>query len=109
MQWSLEQEMGEHRLEKALRFGAALRSFWQVRGYFREGRIFLERVLAQSEGGEISLRAQALNDAVLLAVSQGDHTWGGKRGARRIWSATKRWEMAPPLHTPFTCWDGWLC
>lgn len=79
MQWSLEQERGRDRLEKAFRFGAALRSFWQVRGYFREGRIFLERVLAQSEESQPFWRAQALNDAVLLAVSQGDHRWGEVR------------------------------
>ena len=76
MQWSLEQEEDRSRLEVAFRFGAALRSFWQVRGYFREGRAFLERVLAQSEGSQPSWRAKALNDAVLLAVSQGDHAWG---------------------------------
>jgi predicted ATPase/DNA-binding CsgD family transcriptional regulator len=76
MQWSLEQEKDGDRLETAFRFGAALRSFWQVRGYFREGRAFLERVLAQSEGSLSSWRAKALNDAVLLAVSQGDHAWG---------------------------------
>ncbi len=76
MQWSQEQENDGDRLETAFRFGAALRSFWQVRGYFREGRAFLERVLAQSEGSLSSWRAKTLNDAVLLAVSQGDHAWG---------------------------------
>ena len=76
MQWSLERGEGGDRLEVAFRFGTALRSFWQVRGYFQEGRSFLGRVLAQS--GEILpfWRARALNDAVLLAVSQGDHDWG---------------------------------
>ncbi len=72
MQWSLEQE----EVEMAFRFGQALRSFWQVRGYFREGRTFLEAILAQSEGHLPSQRAQALNDAVLLAASQGDYVWG---------------------------------
>jgi predicted ATPase/DNA-binding CsgD family transcriptional regulator len=76
MQWSLEQEEDRNRLEVAFRFGGALRSFWQVRGFFREGRTFLERVLARSEGSLPSWRAKALNDAVLLAVSQGDHEWG---------------------------------
>src|SRR6266480_751459 len=70
------QEKEGDRLETAFRFGAALRSFWQVRGYFREGRAFLERVLAHGEGSLSSWRAKALNDAVLLAVSQGDHAWG---------------------------------
>jgi DNA-binding CsgD family transcriptional regulator/Tfp pilus assembly protein PilF len=76
MQWSLEQEEDGDRLEVPFRFGTALRSFWQVRGYFNEGRTFLERVLAQSEGSLPSWRSKALNDAVLLAVSQGDHDWG---------------------------------
>jgi predicted ATPase/DNA-binding CsgD family transcriptional regulator len=76
MQWSLEQTEAGNRLEVAFRFGTALRSFWQVRGYFREGRSFLEQVLAQSEGSLPSWRSRALNDAVLLAISQGDHDWG---------------------------------
>jgi len=76
MQWSLEQEEDGFRLEVAFRFGGALRSFWQVHGYFREGRAFLERVLAHSRGSLSSRRSKALNDAILLAVSQGDHEWG---------------------------------
>lgn len=76
MQWSLEQGKDGERLEIAFRFGAALRSFWQVRGYLNEGRTFLGRVLAQSEGDLSSWRSKILNDAVLLAVSQGDHDWG---------------------------------
>ncbi len=76
MQWSLERGEVRSRMEVAFRLGGALRSFWQVRGYFREGRTFLERVLAQSEESLPSLRVQAINDAVLLAVSQGDHDWG---------------------------------
>jgi DNA-binding CsgD family transcriptional regulator/tetratricopeptide (TPR) repeat protein len=76
MQWALERGEERPRMEVAFRLGGALRSFWQVRGYFSEGRAFLERVLAHSEGSWPSLRAKALNDAVLLAVSQGDHDWG---------------------------------
>ena len=76
MQWSLEQGKDQDRLEKAYRFGAALRSFWQVRGYFREGRTFLEGVLARSNKSLPSWHAKALNDAVLLAHSQADYVWG---------------------------------
>jgi predicted ATPase/DNA-binding CsgD family transcriptional regulator len=76
MQWALEQGKSQDHLEIAYRFGAALRSFWQVRGYFREGRTFLEEVIARSEKSLPSLHAKALNDAVLLAVSQADHAWG---------------------------------
>ena len=76
MQWSLEQVEDGNRLEVAFRFGTALRSFWQVRGYFNEGRTFLERALMRGEGSLPSWRSKALNDAVLLVVSQGDHDWG---------------------------------
>jgi predicted ATPase/DNA-binding CsgD family transcriptional regulator len=76
MIWSREKGKGQDRLEMAYRFGAALRSFWQVRGHFREGRTFLEEVLAQSEWSLPSWRSKALNDAVLLAVSQANYVWG---------------------------------
>lgn len=76
MQWALERGEDADRMEVAFRLGSALRSFWQVRGYFREGRSFLEQVLAQSEESQTSLRAKAFNDAILLAISQGDHAWG---------------------------------
>lgn len=76
MQWSLELEEDGKHLDVACRFGGALRSFWQVRGHFREGRAFLEHVLAHSEGKETSWRTKVLNDAILLAISQGDHVWG---------------------------------
>jgi DNA-binding CsgD family transcriptional regulator/tetratricopeptide (TPR) repeat protein len=76
MQWSLEQEADENRLEMAFRFGTALRSFWQVRGYYNEGRTFLWRILARSEDNLPSWRAKVLNDAVLLAVSQANYVWG---------------------------------
>ena len=76
MQWLLEQGKDQDRLEMAYRFGAALRSFWQVRGYFREGRTFLEGILARSNESLPSWHAKALNDAVLLAHSQADYVWG---------------------------------
>lgn len=76
LQWALEPGADPERLEVALRLGSALRSFWQVRGYFREGRGLLEQMLARSEGSHALLRAKVLNAAVHLAVSQGDFMWG---------------------------------
>ncbi len=76
MQWALEADGDQARLEVALRLGSAMRSFWQVRGYFREGRGFLEQALAQSLGSHARLRAKVLNEAVHLALSQGDFAWG---------------------------------
>jgi predicted ATPase/DNA-binding CsgD family transcriptional regulator len=68
MQWSLERG---HK-EIALRLGAALRRFWQVRGYYGEGRRFLERALAASEGVLATWRAKALYAAAVLAWLQND-------------------------------------
>jgi predicted ATPase/DNA-binding CsgD family transcriptional regulator len=76
MQWALEADEDQARLAVALRLGSAMRSYWQVRGYFREGRGFLEQALAHSLGSHARLRAQVLNEAVHLAISQGDFAWG---------------------------------
>src|SRR5437762_12915767 len=52
LSWSLEQagdeEAGQRR-EIALRFGGALEKFWEVHGYWSEGRTLLERALAARE------------------------------------------------------------
>src|SRR5260370_22753459 len=80
MQWSLERgEDGqdtEDGGEMALRFGVALRGFWVIHGHWSEGRTFLERALAVSEGPMIAVRAKALEVAASLAVYQGDHEQG---------------------------------
>jgi len=80
MQWSLErgadgQDTGDGE-EMALRFGVALRGFWIIRGHWSEGRIFLERALAASEGPMTGIRAKALEVAASLAIYQGDHERG---------------------------------
>src|SRR5205823_5550006 len=62
--------------ETALRLGGALRQFWTVRGYWSEGRTFLERALAASEGNVTSSRAKALRAAASLAINQGDTNRG---------------------------------
>jgi predicted ATPase/class 3 adenylate cyclase/DNA-binding CsgD family transcriptional regulator len=71
MQWSLE-HVGE-RKAMALRLGGALFSFWFVRGYFSEGRDFLERVLARSEGVAAPVQAKALYAASQLHEALGSH------------------------------------
>lgn len=81
MQWSLEDSTSggdsrERRWEMALRFGQALRSFWVVHGYWSEGRTFLDRALAASEGNETVVRMKALAAAASLAVFQNDHERG---------------------------------
>ncbi len=66
----------EDRREIALRFGVALWSFWIVHSHWSEGRTFLERALAASEGVVTSVRAKALEAAASLAVYQIDHDRG---------------------------------
>jgi len=80
MCWSLER--GEHiqdageRIIIALQFGVALRGFWVIHGHWGEGRAFLERALAVSEGTTTSVRAKALEAAASLAIYQIDHERG---------------------------------
>jgi predicted ATPase/class 3 adenylate cyclase/DNA-binding CsgD family transcriptional regulator len=76
MRWTLEQWEIWHHREMALRLGGALQRFWYVRGYFSEGRGFLERALTGSEGVATSVRAKALRTAANLAFGQGDHIQG---------------------------------
>jgi predicted ATPase/DNA-binding CsgD family transcriptional regulator len=106
IEWSLEQGKGQDRLEMAFRFGGALRSFWQVRGHFREGRTFLERVLAQSEEKETSWRTKVLNDAVLLAASQGDHAWGEAQCQENLVRCRKLGDSSAIARTLYLL--GWL-
>jgi predicted ATPase/DNA-binding CsgD family transcriptional regulator len=77
-QWALEPgiegtEAGERR-EMALRLGGALRRFWIMRGYFSEGRSWLEQALTDKQAPAIasSFRAKALMAATTLASMQGD-------------------------------------
>src|SRR6266700_3484837 len=60
-------------METALRLGGALRDFWRIHGHISEGRNFLERALAASEGIEASVQAKALIAAANLAFIQSDY------------------------------------
>ncbi len=77
MQWSLEQAEARQSYEIALRLGGALRQFWLVRGQWSEGRNFLKRALAGSEGVAASVRVKALSAAAHLALRQGNYNQGG--------------------------------
>ena len=52
--------------------GRALRRFWHVRGYFDEGRRWLEQALAKDSRASASARAKALDAVGGLAHDQGD-------------------------------------
>ncbi len=69
---SAETQTTEQRAEMALRLGRALTGFWQIHGYYQEGRTLLEQALAVSQGVSTALRAQVLTDAAMLVNIQGD-------------------------------------
>ncbi len=79
LSWSLVQAEGDEAMEGkrsievALRLGGALRRFWIVHGHLSEGRSFLERSVAASEGSEASVHAKALVVAANLAFYQSDY------------------------------------
>ncbi len=80
LEWLLagsEAEAGHHEdtehAEQALRLCVALQVFWEMRGYFGEGRLFLERALNGSHDVVPAVRAQALHGAGFLALMQDDH------------------------------------
>jgi predicted ATPase/class 3 adenylate cyclase len=68
LSWLLE----DGDVEPGLRLAGALRRFWHVRGYFDEGRRWLEHALAKDSRASASARAKALDAVGGLAHDQGD-------------------------------------
>ncbi len=66
MQWLLEQEGREQGREMALRLGAALLRFWEVRGHWSEGWKFLEWARARSKGVAVPAQVKAFMAAAYL-------------------------------------------
>jgi tetratricopeptide (TPR) repeat protein len=66
--WSLDRGNSE----MALRFVAALWRYWQMQGYWNEGRRLAEHVVANDAGAGTAVRGRALYGAGALAWSQGD-------------------------------------
>ncbi len=60
-----------------LRLGIALRRFWQLRGYYSEGRVWLEDLLAREhydqDPAALAVRARAIHTAAWLATDQHDY------------------------------------
>jgi predicted ATPase len=69
LQWSIG-EGGDRGL--GLRLARFVAPFWERRGHFREGRLWLEQALAQRPPAEHALLGWALNYAGSLAYAQGD-------------------------------------
>ncbi|HLV79403.1 MAG TPA: tetratricopeptide repeat protein, partial [Chthonomonadaceae bacterium] len=71
LSWSRQ---GRENTEMGLRLAGALWRFWDIRGYWREGREHLQTILSQEVIlQKPSARAKALNAAGPLAFNQGDY------------------------------------
>lgn len=83
---ALRWAMASHEVEAALRLSAALWHFWYARGYFHEGRGWLEQALAlegTNQKSKSTVYAAALNGAGGLAYAQGDYA-----SAQRFYAAS---------------------
>jgi predicted ATPase/class 3 adenylate cyclase len=70
---ALEWSIGGGDAEAELRLVGALHWFWWVRGYWSEGRKWLEGALSRGKGASAPARAKALCGAGNLAGFQGDY------------------------------------
>lgn len=69
LRWLIAQES----TALALMFSEALWRFWQARGYFTEGRRWLEKALATKGEASLATRSAAYSAAGNLALEQGDY------------------------------------
>ncbi|MDQ5826714.1 MAG: tetratricopeptide repeat protein [Chloroflexota bacterium] len=68
LRWAIEQGHADF----AARLGATLWQFWFRRGYYSEGREWMQKALSMPQAGPTVNRANALNVAGFLAYGQGD-------------------------------------
>lgn len=68
LSWVVERE----ETELGLRLTGALWLFWWMRGYFDEGRRWLEEIIGQGDMGSVAARVRALDGLSWLADVQGD-------------------------------------
>jgi predicted ATPase/class 3 adenylate cyclase len=74
LEWArVEGKADRQHQEEALRFCAAMRWFWSMRGYIREGRTYLERALAKRAEVSPRVQAPALMAAAELAFYLDDY------------------------------------
>lgn len=69
---ALERAIGEDQAETALRLAGALVLFWRVRGYFREGRQWLEAAISAADRPPQAVLAKGLWGSGFLALMMGD-------------------------------------
>jgi predicted ATPase/class 3 adenylate cyclase len=96
LEWALDREP-----VLALRLAGSLELFWEIRGYWVEGREALERAMVRAPDAPVSTRLKALRGAASLASIQGD-VRRGKELAQESLDLSRelgdRWEMGRSLH-----------
>lgn len=70
LEWSATEEAGA---QAALRLASALAPFWHNRGYYAEGRRWLDSALARGHEAPPAARTQALGGAATLAWRQAEY------------------------------------
>jgi predicted ATPase/DNA-binding SARP family transcriptional activator len=80
LQWSIDH--GD--VESRLRLACSLAWFWYVRGYYEEGRHWLEQVLMDCEGASPMQLSRTLYQCSLIASQQGDHERAGELSIRAL-------------------------
>lgn len=88
LQWALGRE---NQKETALQLATTLGVFWKSRGYWGEGRRWLEAALSYGNNTRPAARAQAFREAAWLALMQGDCTQAEKflGMGQELWEALK--------------------
>lgn len=74
---ALRRSESEGQIDTTLRLAACLVRFWVIRGYWSEGRGWLEKLLADVRGATEASRIKALNAGGFLAWRQGDFARAG--------------------------------
>ncbi|MGQ4389920.1 ATP-binding protein [Streptomyces sp. SAS_270] len=73
---ALDWQLATHDIEGALRLAGALAPYWDLRGHYAEGHVWLERALSADAATSIATsaegRVRALNGLATLAVIEGD-------------------------------------
>lgn len=98
MEWCLTSE-GNPTI--GLRMAGALGLFWDVRGFYHEGRRWIEEMLAKTPEAPGGVRARALAWASVLAWRQGDYERVRSFGEEALALSEahgERWSLALALH-----------
>ena len=74
LRWTLDDDP-----ESALRLAGGLWRFWSQRGYWNEGRTWLEQAIAGGSFAPADVRAAALGGVGQIAIDQGDFMEGRRR------------------------------